>query len=378
MDNGTVKYESNQQDALKFWSLVPDTGAYVQHRRVLTTVSLESAFQIAKGAGAVLETEIFWEIDRADDHTIIARFIASGHEPCLVWVAEDQRLPIPQLRGDEVVSEINVWDLDFSFSAVSAADAEWWTNVFTGDLPEVPQSDELPETVVSMDFCLMSPRGNAQTYTRQIDAPDWDDIRSNYAGGAAEALGKVLAGGPSVHGKVGVLTGPPGAGKTTLLRCFARMWREQAEFAYITDPHRLFAEPGYLLDLILNQFQGDTWNVLVIEDAEKYIAMRDQVTTQSNLLQEDTLSTLLNLGDGMLGQGLKIKLIFTTNATDKNIDPAVIRPGRCFMNIEIPPMPRDEAAAWLAEKGMDPEGYTGQRTGDGILLADLYNALNAQ
>lgn len=162
-----------------------------------------------------------------------------------------------------------------------------------------------------------------------------------------------------------------------MLRCFARMWRGQAEFTYITDPHRLFAEPGYLLDLILNHFQGDVWNVLVVEDAEKYIAMRDRVTTQSNLLQEDTLSTLLNLGDGMLGQGLKIRIIFTTNASDKNIDPAVTRPGRCFMDIDIPPMPKDEAAAWLAEKGLDLGGYAGRWTGDGILLADLYNALNA-
>lgn len=378
MDSGIVRYEENQQDALKFWSLVPDTGAYIRQKRVRTTVSLESAFQIARGAGAVLDHEVFWENDRCDDHTVIAWFTASGHGECLVWAGEDKNLPIIRLAGDEVVSEIDVWHLDFTFSAVSASDAEWWAALFTEDLPEVPESEDVPEDVVEMDFCLMNPRGGAQTYTRQIDAPAWGDIELNYASTAVEQLGKILAGGPSgLRGKVGVLTGPPGAGKTTLLRCFARMWRGLAEFTYITDPHRLFAEPGYLLDLILNHFQGDVWNVLVVEDAEKYIAMRDRVTTQSNLLQEDTLSTLLNLGDGMLGQGLKIRIIFTTNASDKNIDPAVTRPGRCFMDIDIPPMPKDEAAAWLAEKGLDPESYAGQWTGDGILLADLYNALNA-
>jgi hypothetical protein len=48
------------------------------------------------------------------------------------------------------------------------------------------------------------------------------------------------------------------------------------------------------------------------------------------------LSRLLNLTDGLLGQGRKVLVAITTNEDLTRLHPAVVRPGRCLARIECP------------------------------------------
>ena len=79
------------------------------------------------------------------------------------------------------------------------------------------------------------------------------------------------------------------------------------------------------------------------------------------------LSRLLNLSDGLIGQGRDILVAITTNEDLSSLHPAVTRPGRCLAQIEVGRLPQAQAAAWLVEAGLDPTAVPA----DGASLAEL-------
>lgn len=68
----------------------------------------------------------------------------------------------------------------------------------------------------------------------------------------------------------------------------------------------------------------------------------------------------------MIGQGLRILVLVTTNEPIKALHPAVARPGRCAANIEFGRLSVDESNAWLERH--DSEEHVDHPA----LLADLY------
>src|SRR6185437_13489473 len=61
------------------------------------------------------------------------------------------------------------------------------------------------------------------------------------------------------------------------------------------------------------------------------------------------LARLLNLTDGLLGQGLSLLIVLTTNEPLERLHPAVVRPGRCIAQIEVGTLNEAEArACWVA------------------------------
>jgi ATP-dependent 26S proteasome regulatory subunit len=62
---------------------------------------------------------------------------------------------------------------------------------------------------------------------------------------------------------------------------------------------------------------------------------------------------MLNLTDGMMGQGLNVMVLITTNEPLGTLHPAVIRPGRCLAEIEFGPLSAEQANEWLAAHDSD-------------------------
>lgn len=112
-----------------------------------------------------------------------------------------------------------------------------------------------------------------------------------------------------------LLHGEPGTGKTTFIKHLIKRYPGK-KFIYV--PNNIFKQidgPSFI------QFFIDYKDsILILEDAEALLIDRD--------LGNTSISTLLNLTEGLLGEALKLKVICTFNCQYNKIDRALIRKGR--------------------------------------------------
>jgi len=59
------------------------------------------------------------------------------------------------------------------------------------------------------------------------------------------------------------------------------------------------------------------------------------------------MAQLLNLNDGLMGQGARALVLITTNEPAAAINPALRRPGRYLGEVEFAPLSAAEASRWL-------------------------------
>jgi len=137
-----------------------------------------------------------------------------------------------------------------------------------------------------------------------------------------------------------LLIGPPGTGKTTFIRGLLQHAELSAMVTYDT---------GILAKdyMFANFIEGDR-NVLIIEDADNFLGAR----TEGN----DFMHKFLNVGDGLVTTKNK-KMIFSTNLSSiKDIDSALVRPGRCFDVVSFRNLDQNEANALAKRLDVGIEG----------------------
>jgi hypothetical protein len=144
------------------------------------------------------------------------------------------------------------------------------------------------------------------------------------------------------------------------MRALAHAWRDWCALEYVLDPEKLLRDPGYLLQVASGDSHDDEgrWRLLVLEDCDELI----HADAKSGAGQ--SLARLLNLTDGILGQGLDVLVAITTNEPLARLHPAIVRPGRCLAQVEVGLLSPTEARAWLGSSLLAPA--------EGIALADLY------
>lgn len=130
-----------------------------------------------------------------------------------------------------------------------------------------------------------------------------------------------------------LLIGPPGTGKTTFIRGLLSHTNSSAIVSYDS---QVLEKDGFFA-----RFIEDDANVMVLEDSDTFLKSRSDGNTM--------MHRFLNVGDGLVTTKGK-KLIFSTNLPSiRDIDSALIRPGRCFDIVTFAPL-NVEQANTLANK----------------------------
>lgn len=140
-----------------------------------------------------------------------------------------------------------------------------------------------------------------------------------------------------------ILHGEKGTGKSSYIKYLIKTFPDR-KFVFVSPGLiRLLGEPvfGSFLETLSE-------HVIILEDCESAIQDRRSMTSNA-----EAVALILNMTDGILADDLNMKFICTFNEDLKNIDPALLRKGRCISKYEFKPLEKEKAQALLNERGIE-------------------------
>jgi Domain of unknown function (DUF5925)/ATPase family associated with various cellular activities (AAA) len=304
------------------------------------------------------------------------------------------------IRANGVLADVGLYAGQANIGVAAASEEE--ANAALEQLRALlPAPDPSGAQEVTVTFWTYGPHG-PQPAWRTISVPAWGEISDNYSGSTSAGLNRLMEGFQPAHGGQLVLWhGTVGTGKTFALRALAWEWRDWCDIHYIVDPDSFFGQHAdYLMHVLLQSEWEDqmtswassgamTFQMLGVSEPEVRTADTPEEPARrkgwrllvledtGELLQPDAkaiigqgLSRFLNVADGLIGQGLRVLVLVTTNEEIRKLHPAVARPGRSAANVRFDPLTTDEASAWLARHGLDRDAPESPST-----IAELYARL---
>lgn len=291
------------------------------------------------------------------------------------------------LRRGEGLLSVTTNEVSRSLSVRGFFHTEQEARTLRDELVKAIPQPQPPADKVAMNFWSWGgPQEGPERSVRRITVPSWSEVNGNYAEGVTSRLGELMVIKPKsdLSGKLVLWRGAPGVGKTWALRALCREWRQWCAVHYIIDPDIFFTTASYMIGVMtsmvsntpglaghlaaddddeapIRQSNSQKWNLLILEDAGELVAIDSKARTGQ------ALSKLLNLSDGLLGQGVNLIVLITTNEDYDALHPAISRQGRCLSNLAFDPFSEAEAETWLKTHNCNERPLKGKRT-----LADLY------
>lgn len=167
-------------------------------------------------------------------------------------------------------------------------------------------------------------QGNYYNITEIFKDKFTDSLYPYIKGGVKQYVEDFLKSSSSIL----ILIGSPGLGKTSFLRYVISHMNKKAFVTYNQD---VFKSDNTFGEFVSSMNSG----AFIIEDADILLQAREN--------GNEIMSKLLNVGDGVIRLNGK-KLIFSTNLPSTNdIDPAIMRVGRCYDVLHFRKLTMDEA-----------------------------------
>jgi hypothetical protein len=198
------------------------------------------------------------------------------------------------------------------------------TSDVLGDLEKMVEEAYLPESYAQGKVFLMYEM-SGYLYLRDFEVKKTEiDIDLNY-NDDFKSIHELIVKRLSTNDDKGLvlLHGAPGTGKTHYLRYLAS----------ILNKKMIFIPPDYAINIASPHFLplmiANPNSILIIEDAELIIEEREEHGRNASV------SSLLNMADGLLSDCLNIQIICTFNTHLSKIDKALLRKGRLIANYEF-------------------------------------------
>lgn len=188
------------------------------------------------------------------------------------------------------------------------------------------------------------------------------NLESNYNSDFLEISNEIIRRLSKKHDNgIVLLHSIPGCGKTSYLRYICQNIKNKRIIYLPPDLTHRLAEPDFMTFLMETPD-----SILLIEDAENSLQKRDAGGNQA-------VSNLLNNSDGLLGDALKLQVVCTFNCDIKNIDEALLRPGRLIAEYKFDRLKKDKVVELLKKLyGEESEVYKNYK-GEDLTLAEIYN-----
>lgn len=203
-------------------------------------------------------------------------------------------------------------------------------------------------------LCSMEGMLSLQRFDIKLPVDDID-LELNYGAIAAEKLDKVERHLNQNKNGLILLSGDPGTGKSTFIKYLTTKTTRKVIYLASAAVEQL-TNPDFL-SFIMSHRNA----VLLLEDAEKVLRSR---TTQDN----DAISNILNITDGILGDCLNIMVVATFNIDREHIDSALVRKGRLLLEHHFKALSAEDCNRIFDKIGSE------KRTTEPMTLAEIYNS----
>ena len=235
---------------------------------------------------------------------------------------------------------IRVWSHDFDYKSLVQSVLEW-----------LPQQQKQSKTA-SIDLVAFD--NHYYTINSKIKKMDID-YNTHYNDDFKPMYKDLLNFLNERESGLAVLYGGAGTGKTSFIKALIGSLDKQ--FILVTTAIAAhMAEPEFIAFMMENKD-----SIFILEDCEQVLMSREENRFGG------AISNILNMSDGLMSDIFNIKFICTFNTDISNIDEALLRPGRCFVNYEFKPLCAEKSTKLLESLGHSinkPKEMT---------LAEIYN-----
>jgi len=267
--------------------------------------------------------------------------ISAGFSPALEW-SENEK--------DKEYSPAQIFSLGF---------------IFPSNVLDVPFKDFIEfihkPTKGRVHLFIKNQYGEYDFEPISVDIPENVDLTLNYGKDFVEIDKTIKERLSEKSSGLYMFHGPPGTGKTTYIKYLAG--QIDRDFIYIpTSMLEFFTSDPNSLSVLLQKPNS----VLILEDAEKAIIKREDNGMASSV------SSLLNLSDGIMSDILKTAVVLTYNCSRQEVDEALRRKGRLRVDYEFDLL-KIEDAKNLAKSLKYSDKLIESEIKDKMSIADIYN-----